>query len=137
MKGVPQPFDHGEMVWRFSGLAVWRFDGSRGRSLGFLGLSWGLSWAVWGRSWGLLGRSWGLLGRFWGLVGRSYLPFPLLAALGEVRARNLHSFFELLKPLFFHLTFLLLFGSVLVPSWAPFLVLLGAQVGPSSAQVAS
>ena len=116
-----------------------------------LGGSWvalGVLWGSLGGSWvalrGLLGRSWGTwgaLGPSWGDLGGSWvrldLPFPPLSALGEPGARNLHSFFELSKPPFFHLTFLLLFCSVWVPSWAPFLGLLGAQVGPSSAQVAS
>ena len=63
------------------------------------------------------------------ILGASYLPFPLPSALGEVTRRKCHLFFDLSKPHFFHLIFLLLFCSLLGSSWAPFWTPLGPQVG--------
>ena len=140
----------------------WWFPKAPGTSGSFSDMP---TWANLGPTWGQLsppcpnmsqcGPSWGqldtnmnrkniekpliFLGFFdtFGLWGGSCLPFPLPEALGEVGRRNLHLFFGLSKPHFFHFIFLLLFCFVLAPSWAPFWSVLGAQVGPSSAQVAS
>ena len=60
MEGVPQPFDHGVMVWWFGGslvrgVAVWGLWGALGGSLGQFGAALGLPFLYAG-----LGVNWGV-----------------------------------------------------------------------------
>ena len=150
-------------VWRVVGLMVWVLRGDTGVSVGgHVGRAWGALGSLLGALGSLLARfgdalggSWDALGgvgsplgrgrRLWvalgcsgvalgGLLGPSWSPLSL-PSLSERpgRATRQHHF----SPLNFTSLFFLFLGAILAPFWAPFWTLLGAQVGPTSAQVAS